>query len=87
MRYEIVLSRTARRALTDTLPPSIAVAVREFLNGPVADNPYRVGKPLSGPYEGLHGARRGEYRVIYEIDERRVVVDVIKMNHRRDAYR
>jgi mRNA interferase RelE/StbE len=32
-------------------------------------------------------ARRGEYRVIYLIDDGRVVVEVVTIVHRRDAYR
>ncbi|WP_082043588.1 type II toxin-antitoxin system RelE family toxin [Mobilicoccus massiliensis] len=31
--------------------------------------------------------RRGEFRVIYRIDDNRIVVDVIRIQHRRDVYR
>jgi mRNA-degrading endonuclease RelE of RelBE toxin-antitoxin system len=36
--------------------------------------------------EGYYSARRGQYRVIYRIDEHEVIVDVIKISHRSDAY-
>ena len=87
MTYSITLRAGARRALTDLLPASVAPAVAEFIYGPLAENPHRVGRPLSGPYEGHYGARRGGYRIIYRILEEKVVVDVIKIIHRRDAYR
>jgi mRNA interferase RelE/StbE len=61
--------------------------VAEFSYGPLAENPQRVGAPLSGPYEGHYGARRGDYRILYRIFEQQVVVDVIKIDHRRNAYR
>ncbi|PWJ54606.1 addiction module toxin, RelE/StbE family [Quadrisphaera granulorum] len=87
MSYEVELSPSARRALTRDLPEAVAAAVLEFLRGPLAENPHRVGRPLRGSVEGLRSARRGDYRVIYEIQEHRVVVRVIRMQHRRDAYR
>ena len=85
MRYELRLSRAARRALAETLPESVAAAVWQFVSGPLLDNPHRVGKPLRFELEGYHSARRGQYRVIYRIDEREVIVDVIKISHRSDA--
>ena len=86
MRYELRLSRAARRALAETLPESVAAAVWQFVSGPLLDNPHRVGKPLRFELEGYYSARRGQYRVIYRIDEREVIVDVIKISHRDDAY-
>jgi mRNA-degrading endonuclease RelE of RelBE toxin-antitoxin system len=86
VRYELRLSRAARRALAETLPGSVAAAVREFVSGPLLDYPHRVGKPLRFALEGYYSARRGQYRVIYRVDEREVIVDAIKISHRGDAY-
>ena len=86
MRYGLRLSRAARRALAETLPESVAAAVWEFVSGPLLDNPHRVGKPLRFELEGYHSARRGQYRVVYTIDEHEVIVEVIKISHRGDAY-
>ncbi len=87
MAYRIKLSRPARRALETALPDTVAAAVWEFINGPLAANPRRVGKPLRGNLEGRWTARRGEYRVIYRIEDSIVTVTVIRVSHRRDAYR
>ncbi|MBL8928428.1 MAG: type II toxin-antitoxin system RelE/ParE family toxin [Pseudonocardia sp.] len=86
MSYELRLSRAARKALAETLPETVAAAVWEFVSGPLLDNPHRVGKPLRFELEGYYSARRGQYRVIYRIDDREVIVDVIKISHRGDAY-
>lgn len=86
MSYELRLSRAARKALAETLPETVAAAVWEFVSGPLLDNPHRVGKPLRFELEGYYSARRGQYRVIYRIDDREVVVDVIKISHRGNAY-
>jgi mRNA interferase RelE/StbE len=84
--YRIELTRAARRALTEDLPEAIAVACWEFIQGPLAENPHRVGKPLRNQLEGRYSARRGEFRVIYQIFDVRVVVRVIHIAHRRDVY-
>jgi mRNA interferase RelE/StbE len=85
--YRIELTRAAKRALTELLPETVAVACWEFIRGPLADDPHRVGKPLRGQLEGRFSARRGEFRLIYQIFNDRVVVRVIHIAHRRDVYR
>jgi mRNA interferase RelE/StbE len=87
LSYRIELTSAAKRALTESLPESVAVACWEFIRGPLAEDPYRVGKPLRGQLEGRYSARRGEFRVIYRVFDDRVVVRVIHIAHRRDVYR
>jgi len=84
--YEVVFTRSARRALEITLPESVAAAAFEFIVGPLASNPRRVGKPLREPLAPLYSARRGEYRVLYRIEDERLVIEVVTIEHRRDAY-
>jgi mRNA interferase RelE/StbE len=84
--YAVAWTASARRALT-RLPEKVAAAVIEFLYGSLAANPRRVGKPLKLDLEGLHSARRGDYRIIYRIDDNSRRVDVIAIEHRADAYR
>ena len=86
-RYELVISPTARRQLTEHLPESVAFAAYELIVGPLLDNPQRVGKRLRPPLDDRHSARRGTYRVIYRIDEERRRVTVVGVVHRSDAYR
>ncbi len=87
MTYRVVFSASARRALEVELPEAVAAAAFEFIAGALADDPRRVGKPLREPLAPLWSARRGEYRVIYRIIEQRVVIEVVSIVHRRDAYR
>jgi mRNA interferase RelE/StbE len=84
--FAIAWTSPARRALT-RLPEKIATAVVEFLYGSLAENPHRVGKPLGLSLEGMHSARRGDYRVIYRIDDDQRLVTVIAIEHRSDIYR
>ncbi len=84
--WDLVVAGPARRAI-DRLPEKVAVAVLDFLLGALLDNPHRVGKALRGDLTGLHSARVGAYRVVYEINETDRVVRVVYIDHRADVYR
>jgi len=85
--FRVVVTRTAARQLAEQLPESAASACVEFIFGPLANDPHRVGAPLRAPFEGQWRARRGDYRVRYRIDESDRTVSVLDVDHRRDAYR
>lgn len=85
--YAVIFSRQARRNLHENLPLDIAVAAMETIDGPLAANPHRAGKPLDEPFDGYHSARRGTYRIIYRSTEDRRTVEIHSIRHRRDAYR
>ena len=85
-RYSIRVTARAERDL-QRLPEKIATACVEFIFGPLADNPQRVGKPLRGELAGLHSARRGDYRVIYGVVEDTRTVEIVHIDRRSDAYR
>jgi mRNA-degrading endonuclease RelE of RelBE toxin-antitoxin system len=84
--YEIELTPEGLRHL-DRLPPKVRDAAIALMLGGLADDPHRVGKPLVGQLSGLWSARRGDYRIIYEIDDSARVVLVHRVQHRRHAYR
>lgn len=84
MTYRIKLSRQARNAVA-TLPVGVVSAIVEFIYGPLAENPRRVGKPLTNELTGTYSARRGSYRILYRLDDDLIVVEVIKIGHRGDV--
>lgn len=84
--HAIAWTAASRRAVA-RLPEKVATAAVEFVYGSLADNPRRVGKPLKLGLEGLRSARRGDYRVIYRIDDDRPLVTVMAIEHRSDIYR
>jgi mRNA interferase RelE/StbE len=84
--FAIAWTPTSRRTLA-RLPEKIATAAVEFVYGSLAENPSRVGKPLKLGLAGLHSARRGDYRVIYRIDDQLRTVTVMAIEHRSDVYR
>lgn len=73
----------------------------EFLNGDLLRTPRRVGHELQRELEGTWSARRGAYRILYEIHDRAGLSDetpdvgsmdtgtvrVVDVDHRGDVYR
>ncbi len=86
MAYEIRITPEGLRNL-DKLPEKVRDAALTAVRGPIRENPRRLGKPLVGELVGLFSARRGDYRVIYSIDDAAGVVTVHRIQHRRSAYR
>ncbi len=84
--YEVAWTAAAKRALR-RLPEKVGVAVVEFCYGALSENPQRVGKALRLDLAGRRSARRGDFRVIYRIDEESQRIDVVAIEHRADAYR
>lgn len=84
--FEIGWASSALRALNQ-LPEKVAVACIEFVYGGLSENPHRVGHALRFDLEGKHSARRGDFRVVYEIDDDQRLVTVVAIDHRSNVYR
>lgn len=84
--FEVDWSSGALRSL-NRLPTKIATACVEFVYGGLAENPHRVGHTLRFELDGKHSARRGDFRIVYEIDDSQHVITVIAIDHRSDVYR
>jgi mRNA-degrading endonuclease RelE of RelBE toxin-antitoxin system len=84
--FRVRLTATAQRCLR-RLPEKIVRACLEFIAGPLAADPYRLGKPLQRELAGYYSARRGAYRVVHEIEDSARIVIVARVDHRGDVYR
>lgn len=52
------------------------------------DDPRSIGQALSGPQFGCYWRYRvGDYRTVCEIQEKKIVVLVLHIGHRREIYR
>lgn len=52
----------------------------------LADNPY-LGTALKGNLRGIRRLRVGQYRIMYEVQENLLIVTVVRVAPRREAYR
>ena len=84
--YEVRITPEGLRHLNQ-LPTKVRDAALAALHGPIAEDPRRLGKALVGELAGLFSARRGDYRIIYSLDEAAKLVIVHRVQHRGSAYR
>jgi len=83
--FQLRVTGPAERQLR-RLPEGTAAAIVEFMLGAMLDNPHRVGGPLQRELAGLRAARRGAYRVVYEVDESERLVIVHRIDHPSTVY-
>jgi mRNA interferase RelE/StbE len=51
------------------------------------DDPRTIGEPLKGPELGKYWRYRiGDYRLICKIEDRRLLIIIVKVGHRKDVY-
>jgi mRNA interferase RelE/StbE len=82
-KYVAVLSKMAQKQL-DKLPDNIAVPILESI-GYLEENPRPQGyKKLKG--RPGYRIRVGNYRVIYDILDNQLLVEIITLGHRKDIY-
>lgn len=76
-----------RRAYRDIsrLDPSIRKLVKNAIEK-IRLNPY-YGKPLKHSQKGYRSFRTTDYRIIYEISSRKVVITVVEAGLRKDVYK
>ncbi len=84
MAYIIELTKTAAKELKKLERP-IQLRLAEALES-LTTNPRPDGvKKLSGVGD-LWRIRVGDYRIIYTIEDEIVLITVVRLRHRRDAY-
>jgi mRNA interferase RelE/StbE len=84
MSFSIRLARSAAKEL-QRLPAQVVERIQEAI-AQLAENPRPTGcKKLKG-YENTWRIRIGDYRVLYEIHEEIVLILIVQISHRKDAY-
>lgn len=83
--YRVEIAPPALRAL-GALPRKVQDRIRPRIDALAADPRPRRSEKLEGE-ESLYRIRMGDYRVIYHVEDDRLVVLVVRVAHRRDAYR
>lgn len=85
MNYEIVFKPTAEKSfakLTKTEQLRIITAIESL-----AFNPRPNGVKKLKSILNLYRIRIGDYRVIYEINDNVLVINVVKIGHRKEVYK
>ncbi|NQU24763.1 MAG: type II toxin-antitoxin system RelE/ParE family toxin [Candidatus Nealsonbacteria bacterium] len=85
MRYEIEITSAAQRDLR-SLPRDVLRRVDAKILG-LAVDPRPPDSRLLRGQERLYRVRVGNYRIIYRVEDDRMVVLVVRVRHRREVYR
>lgn len=87
MNWDYELSADAIAALRN-LGPSVAAKIIGYLDKRVrgAPNPRLFGKPLRGKMKGLWRYRVEDFRLLCRIQDRRLIVLVVDVDHRSKVY-
>ena len=81
--YTVILTKTAQKQL-DKLPDKVADALLDAFDA-LAKVPRPDGcKKLKGRLG--YRIRKGDYRILYEVQDSVLIVQVIGLGHRRDIY-
>ena len=87
MAWQIEITRTARKQLSK-LDHQVQVDILRYLRERIAtdDDPRRYGGPLRRELAGRWKYRVGDYRLICEIQDQKVLVLVLMVGHRGKIY-
>jgi len=84
MPYRILLETRARREFLD-LPDKSRGVISDAIDD-LAENPRPHGSKKIVGREGYR-IRKGDYRVLYVIEETEKIVRIFRVGHRREIYR
>ena len=84
-RYRVDIARRAVKALA-ALPRREQQRVRAAIDL-LADGPRPPGCTKLTGEDATYRVRVGEYRILYEVLDDRLVIQVVRIRHRRDIYR
>jgi mRNA interferase RelE/StbE len=71
------------------MDPSIRKRILEYIrkNLEGTENPRVLGDPLIGDKTGLWRYRVSNYRIICELLDETLIIDIIRLGHRKDVYK
>jgi mRNA interferase RelE/StbE len=83
--YKVVISKSAEKEISK-LPVKEILKIRETILD-LADNPRPYGvKKLEG-FDDFYRIKKGNYRIIYTIEDDILTVEVLKVGNRKDVYK
>lgn len=85
MSYKVIYTASAQKEL-NKLPKIDFRKVQKAINS-LSDDPYPVGSlKLEGTKAKLYRIRKGNYRVIYSVQNSIITITILKIAHRKDVY-
>lgn len=83
--YQIEWKRSAQRELRKLPRPTIKKVVVAVEKLAIEPRPRGVRKLVGSDF--TYRLRIGDYRVVYDVLDKKLVVEIIRVRHRKDAYK
>ena len=84
-KYEVRIARRAIKAIAK-LPRKEQLRVRAAIDL-LAEEPRPPGCVALSGEDSVYRVRVGDYRILYEVIDEHLVIQVVRVGHRRDVYR
>ena len=86
--FQIAETRTFEK-LKNKMDSKLYIKIRDIVYPQLRSNPFYGSniKKLKGEFEGYYRYRIGNYRLFYLIDNEQVLVVIIDLKHRQNAYK
>jgi len=84
-RYSVEIARRAIKSIAK-LPRKEQQRIRAAIEL-LADQPRPPGCVALSGEDSAYRVRVGDYRIVYEVIDTRLVIQVVRVGHRRDVYR
>ncbi len=82
--YNVLLSRSAQKDYTSIKDKKLLRRINTILED-LEIHPF-LGKPLHGEFQGCRSVKTFSFRVIYEIEKEIVIINVLRIQHRKNSY-
>ena len=83
--YKVVYLDSVEKDL-ERLDRPTCKRILEKIEKYLAKDPKGLGKALGGEFQGLWRYRIGDFRVIYKIAEKEILIIVARIGHRKNIY-
>jgi len=82
--YTIEIEKRCLRELKQ-LDKSVVSRAFDLIETVITKDPY-AGKELKGKYKGLFSHRFSNYRIVYEIKKKKLIILILRIRHRKNVY-
>ncbi len=88
MKYSVDYDKKARKQL-HKMDMSDSAKIYDWIDKHLVgcENPRTYGKALKGTWEGYWRYRVGDYRIIADIQDDRILILITDVGHRREIYK
>lgn len=83
--YKVIYADTLEKDLRK-LDKSVVRKIINKIEKDLARNPQGLGKALTRKFKGYWRYRIGDFRVIYKISEKEILIIILRAGHRKDVY-